>query len=225
MKKLFTSIEFKRFNSRKSRRKLAKNTNYKKWKTNERKSNQGKSKEQILEERYLKSFENIRAPSSLSFLIYPNETIDFINKLDEKRKKRKKTFVNLKYVEFLDYTAVTALVSIMFSFRSRLIEFNGNFPKNEEMKKLLIEAQFFKYLKESIPDKIEYTIEKKNQIFTRANKKVNPELGLLVMKEASETIWEQPYTCKGLQRVLLELMQNTNNHADIQKGKSIGGYL
>jgi hypothetical protein len=37
------------------------------------------------------------------------------------------------------------------------------------------------------------------------------------MAEASITIWGEKRICKGLQRTLLELMQNTNNHADIEE--------
>jgi hypothetical protein len=105
----------------------------------------------------------------------------------------------------------------MFSFKTRNIQFNGNFPKNGDLAKLLINSDFFKYLNKPISKNIEYALGKENQIFTRANKEVNSELGYIVMAEASSTIWGQKRTCKGLQRTLLELMQNTNNHADINK--------
>jgi hypothetical protein len=107
----------------------------------------------------------------------------------------------------------------MFTFKSRKIDFNGSFPKNEELKRRLINSDFFKYLNRPIGNKLEYSIGKKNQIFTRANKEVNSELGLVVMAEASMTIWNEKRVCKGLQRTLIELMHNTNNHADEnQKG-------
>lgn len=120
----------------------------------------------------------------------------------------------------LDYSAITVLVSIMFSFKIKNIPFGGNYPKNEELKRQLINSGYFKYFNKPIGEKIEYTIGKPNQIFTRANKKVNSELGMIVMQEVSNTIWGEKRILKGLQRVLLELMQNTNNHADLSgKGK------
>lgn len=160
---------------------------------------------------------NVTPPKYFSFIEKPEETIRFINRLEELYLKRKNVFVNLKKITYLDYSAVTILVSVMFSFKSRKIPFNGNFPDDPNLRKLLIDSDFFKYLNKPIGKKIEYTLGKENQIFTRANKEVNSELGYFVMIEASETIWGTKRTCKGLQRTLLELMQNTNNHADINK--------
>jgi len=114
----------------------------------------------------------------------------------------------------MDYSAISILVSVMFTFKSRNIDFNGSFPDDPKLAKLLINSDFFKHLNQPVRDKLEYSIGKKNQIFTRANKEVNSELGLLVMEEASQTIWKEKRICKGLQRTLLELMHNTNNHAD-----------
>lgn len=161
----------------------------------------------------------MNAPKNFSLLKYTEETIEFINILKVKYDKSKKVYVNLQNIEYLDYSAVTVLLSVMFKFKSKGIEFNGNFPLKPELKALLINSGFLKYLTKPIGNRVEYSIGNQNQIFTRANKKVNPELGFAVMKEASNTIWGKPRTCKGLQRVLLELMQNTNNHADLsQKG-------
>ncbi len=178
---------------------------------------QCKSKELRQEEKFISNYTKITAPKHFSFVEKPEETIKFINKLEKLYLNRSSVFVNLKDITYLDYSAVTILVSVMFSFKTRNIKFNGNFPKNGDLAKLLINSDFFKYLNKPIGEKIEYALGKENQIFTRANKEVNSELGYVVMAEASTTIWGQKRTCKGLQRTLLELMQNTNNHADINK--------
>ena len=178
---------------------------------------QGKSKELRQEEELISNYTKITAPRHFSFVEKPEETIKFINKLEKLYLNRSSVFVNLKDITYLDYSAVTILVSVMFSFKTRNIKFIGNFPKNGDLAKLLINSDFLKNLNKPIGHKLEYALGKENQIFTRANKEVNSELGYVVMAEASTTIWGEKRTCKGLQRTLLELMQNTNNHADINK--------
>ena len=178
---------------------------------------QGKNTDERKEARIISNYIKISAPKHFSFIERPEETIKFINKLERLYLNRTSVFVNLMDINYIDYSAVTILVSVMFSFKTRNIKFNGNFPRNKELAKLLINSDFFKYLGRPIGNNLEYELGKENQIFTRANKEVNSELGYVVMAEASSTIWGEKRTCKGLQRTLLELMQNTNNHADINK--------
>lgn len=178
---------------------------------------QGKTKYQITQENLKKGYTTLTSPQHFSFIEEPEKTIKFINRLENLYLRRQSVFVDLKNIRSLDHSAVAVLVSVMFSFKSRNIAFNGNFPLNKELAKILIDSGFFKYLSKPIGNKIEYTIGKENQIFARANKEVNSELGLIVMAEVSNTIWGTNRTCKGLQRTLLELMQNTNNHADLEE--------
>ncbi len=179
-----------------------------------------RTKEEIVREGSLKHYTVISAPKNFSFLKNPEETIIFINSLEKCYLNKEQVYVDIEKIDFLDYSAVTVLVSVMFSFKARNIKFNGNLPKNLELAKMLIDSEFFKFLGKTQTERMEYTIGKENQIFTRANKEVNSELGLIVMQEATMTIWNQKRTCKGLQRTLLELMQNTNNHASVnQKGE------
>lgn len=220
MKKLYTENKFKKYNQYRAEDRLNRRLRYQQWVKTKRRSQQGKSKKKIEEANKFKDFVEVKAPLKFSFMQNPEETIMFINKLEDLLWLRKKVFIDIEDIETLDYSAITVLVSIMFIFKEKNIDFGGNYPKNKRLKKLLIESEFFKYFKRPKTGKIEYTLGKPNQIFTRGNKKVCPELGKLVMYEASNTIWNEPRTCKGLQRVLLELMQNTNNHASL-KGKGV----
>lgn len=219
MKKYYTTTLFKKKNSKRAKASFRRTLIHKEKKRIKRVRNLRKSKEEIAEERATSKYVSVTAPRYFSFINEPESTIEFINKLENLYLKKKRVFVNLSKVEILDYSAVTVLVSVMFTFKFHNIGFDGNFPEKLELKKLLIDSEFFKYLSKPVGKKIEYTIGKENQIFTRANKEVNSELGLVVMAEASRTIWGVERTCKGLQRTLLELMQNTNNHAEVgEKG-------
>jgi len=220
MKKLYTENKFKKYNKRSALKKWKRKLEYKEWKRNKRRFLQGLTREEIIEINKFKDFVKVRAPENFSFIDNPNKTIEFINKIENLFYQRKKTFINISNVSNLDYSAIVVLVSIMFSFKKKNIPFAGNYPQKEELKKQLINSGYFKYFVKTNNEKIEYTLGKPNQIFTRANKRVNSELGLIVMQEASKTIWGENRILKGLQRVLLELMQNTNNHADLTgKGK------
>lgn len=217
MKKLYTKSRYKNQNKSRAKR-LLKRRLVSKWKRRNKNFNgQGKSKELKQEEELISKYTKITAPKHFSLIEKPEEAIKFINKLERLYLDNSSVFVNLKDITYLDYSAVTILVSVMFSFKTRNIKFNGNFPRNGDLAKLLVNSDFFKYLNRPIGQKLEYALGKENQIFTRANKEVNSELGYVVMAEASTTIWGEKRTCKGLQRTLLELMQNTNNHADINK--------
>ncbi len=217
MKKLYTTSRYKKRNKSRAKRLLKRRILSKQKGISKNFNGQGKSKELRQEEKLISDYTKITAPKHFSFIEKPEETIKFINKLERLYLNNSSVFINLKDITYLDYSAVTILVSVMFSFKTRNIKFNGNFPRNDDLAKLLINSDFFKYLNKPIGQKLEYALGKENQIFTRANKEVNSELGYLVMAEASTTIWGERRTCKGLQRTILELMQNTNNHADINK--------
>lgn len=219
MKKYQTTAKYRAKNNRHAEKRAKRELVSKLKRKRKRQSLQGKSSVQRKQDNVSSNYTKIAPPQIFSFIDEPESTIKFLIRLEKLYLNRKSVFVDLSGLKSLDHSAVTVLVSVMFSFKSRNIAFNGNFPANKELAKKLINSGFFKYLGKPIGNKIEYTIGKENQIFARANKEVNSELGLIVMAEASTTIWGINRTCKGLQRTLLELMQNTNNHADLcEKG-------
>jgi hypothetical protein len=133
--------------------------------------------------------------------------------------KKQKTFLNLKSVEELDNGAITILLSIMTEFKLRGIEFNGNFPKNKETRSLLLSSGFFEHLfnktvKTIFSEDSKFVYGKENQIITKPGKKVIPELARSICVSALKTIGRPDKVNKGLYRTLIELMHNTNNHAD-----------
>lgn len=217
MKKYQTTSSYKIRNTKNARRKAKKELLAKFKKKRRRKQNHGKSASQLKQDKLILNYTKISAPSNFSFIDDPESTVRFLIKLENLYLRRKSVYVDLSGLKALDHSAVTVLVSVMFSFKARKIPFNGNFPRNTDLARKLVNSGFFRYLDRPIGNNIEYTIGKENQIFARAHKEVNSELGLIVMAEASKTIWGQNRTCKGLQRTMLELMQNTNNHAEIGK--------
>jgi len=160
--------------------------------------------------------EKIRAPNNFSFIEKTNDVVSFINKLSDCFDKRKKVFIVLKNVENITYDALVVLLSIMVKFKSKKIGFNGDFPKNKKAFEILTQSGFFEYLYFSnFKSKDTYDLPSKSGIHTHAMKNVDSILGDKIITNASKTIWNEKRRCQGVQKTLLELMQNTNNHADI----------
>ena len=181
---------------------------------NRNRSFQGLSKSEFRFKSRFRSYTVIKAPFKFSFLSSTEETIDFINKIEICFSNRTKVFVDLEKVVEIDNSAITVLLSVMNLFKSKSIGFNGNYPLQEDAAVKLFNSGFFKSLY-SHDRRLSYTFGKNNQLFTQENKKVVSSLGLPLVLEVSNTVFGEKRLLKGLQRVLLELMQNTNNHAVI----------
>jgi hypothetical protein len=163
----------------------------------------------------LSSYSHIKAPINFSLTQNTEETLKFIGKIENCFKRKQKVFVDLTGVENIANGAIVVLLSILVQFKSNKIDFNGNFPKNLKVREFLRDSGFFKYLYKEINPQESYTFD--NDICTHANKKVDSQLSEEIIKKASTFIWGEERRCTGVQRVFLELMQNTNNHASIVK--------
>ena len=188
----------------------------KKKKKNKRRYLQGKSKEErqkyILENRF-KDYSKIKAPSNFSLIENTEESLKFIAKIEKCLKNRSKVFVNLTDVETIAHGAIVVLLSIMTKFKYNHIDFNGNFPKNKNANKALVDSGFFDQLyKRNISNEPNYAFCR-NKVLTHAGKVVDSSLADQIISEISNLIWGKQRRCLGVQRVFLELMQNTNNHA------------
>jgi hypothetical protein len=225
LKKLLTEEKYKKRNLRKAESSLARAIEYKKWRRARNRLDNNvpreKRKHENLFAQRRKEFTEITAPKIFSFLKNPNEVVRFIQKLKAFHSKKKKVFVILKDVEVIDYDAIVVLLSILVKFKAAGIGFNGDYPDKEDVNRLLRESGFFDQLYKDIPPKERYKISlsKSNDsmINTHAWTNVDPVLANRIISSASELVWGEKRRCQGVQRSLLELMQNTNNHADIDR--------
>mgnify|MGYP006979513959 CR=1 FL=1 len=179
---------------------------------------QGKNKEQRnlyrLQERF-KDFKKVKAPINFSLTENTDESLIFISKIESCLSAKKKVFVNLSNVEDIAHGAIVVLLSIMMKFKSLHIDFNGNFPKNKKANKKLVDSGFFQELyKNNVHFDTTYSLCR-NKILTHANKVVDTKLSDSIVSEISTLIWGNKKRCTGVQRVFIELMQNTNNHASL----------
>lgn len=178
------------------------------------------AKKKMLEMDRFQDYQKIKVPKIFSLTKEPNAAIKFMANVERALSLQRKVFIDMSDVELLSDGALVVLLSSMIKFKSRKIDFNGNFPVNEDSNIALIESGFFDQLYKSRTLKAQdsYSFDFSNKkkggtILTHANKIVDSKLSATIIREISKLIWGENRRCTGLQRTYLELMQNTNNHA------------
>jgi len=189
------------------------------WRKNQNKSMQGFS---ASVRRYLidqkKRFSNychITAPSHLSLINNPDEVLQFIHQLSIAYNEHKKVYVKLRKVTSITNDALVLLLSNVAQFKAAHIPFNGNRPRDPEIGKIINNSGFFEILyRKSKEDIVQTGYDLSHQdFFTHAQKNVDAELTANLILQNSEFLWGEKRRCQGVQRIFIELMQNTNNHA------------
>ncbi len=182
-----------------------------------------KKKERQFQDVFNKQFVGykvIKAPKIFSLLDNAEELLSFIHKVDDCFTDKKKVFIRMKDTTVISYDAIVVLLSKLIQFKASKIGFNGDFPKDKYLEGILKGSGFIEYLYKNFGNQDTYTIDKK--IYTHANKNVNSALTSTIIEEASKKIWNEKRRCPGMQRVFIELMQNTNNHAsNHRKGEKL----
>jgi len=157
----------------------------------------------------------VRAPRVFSLIRNPDAVVAFIGELRNCLDSRAQVWVVLKEVTDIDYDAIVVLLSAMVRFKSESILFNVDSPKDRKNRKLLADSGFFENLIKSFSPRDNYDLERagSNYISTHGQKIVSSELSSRILFEASHTVWGEARRCLGVQTALVELMQNTFNHA------------
>lgn len=224
MKKLYSTRKYSIRNTKHAKLSFIRQLIFKEYKRLKYKSDLGISRQEKTykrkyEEPY-RDYKKVTAPENFSFIENPAGVVEFISKLEKYYTNTEKVFVVLKHVKSISYDAIVVLLSIMVLFKAKKIRFNGDFPDNEEANVIIEESKFLKYLYQSFKEEDRYQLGQNSSIMTHAWKDVDSELGNEIIKSASKTIWGKEKRCQGVQRTLIELMLNTNNHADdIKKGE------
>lgn len=176
-------------------------------------------KAQDYEKNHFFDYVHITAPEFFSFVENEKETLKFINTIRSNYSKRRKVYINLRNVKYVTTDALLLLLSNMYRFRTKKMDFNGNFPKDPKVRKQVNDSGFFKKLYDTLPRSQSYDIVGNSTFHTHANTVGDPVLSDKIIKRLSREIWGEEKRCLGVQRIILELMQNTNNHAGELKGE------
>lgn len=220
LKRLYTSEEFKRLNQARAIRNEQRRLRGKEKRKLRNRRKIGKKKNKFRRARPAYSnqdrtkFTTIIAPGHFSLIQNTNEVLKFIAKLKYCYDARKPVHVSLQEITEISYDAIVVLLSILIKFKTNGIKFNGRLPSDVSVKKILLESEFFKYLNQPIQDEERYHLGEHSSIHTHAWKDVDSVLGDSIIRGATRTVWNETRRCQGIQRTLIELMLNTNNHAD-----------
>ena len=163
----------------------------------------------------------VKAPEIFSLIKNENEVLKFIGIIQKKYENRTPVFVNMDNVKELGNGAILLLLANMIRFLTSNISFNGSKPQDPILRKKLENSGFFKHLyKHNIKKQENYDVGKLNNIiYTHAQKEVDSSLADKIIEEASQIVWAEKRRCPGIQRTLVELMHNTNNHAGQYPGE------
>jgi hypothetical protein len=220
MKKLYTKLKYKLSNNRRSstaikkRRRRKKKVGYTPQKPQP--SNSQKTKFNKTSNYNPPSIVAIKAPDDFSLIHNTEKTIQYFNNAHKQLKKNNKILFDISSIKTLTTDAIAVQIAKIkdekFHFNTGII---GNAPKDGTLKKIFTQSGFYDYvnIRGTKPSN-----DKKLLIHEITNNKVEPDIAkeacLLGLRHTfqNEEIFEPLYD------ILIEVMQNTNNHAGETRG-------
>lgn len=159
----------------------------------------------------------IQAPLNFSLINNTEATIEYFNRAHYQLKKKNQILFDISEVTTITTDAIAVQIAKIkdekFHFRSGIF---GNGPKDENLKKLFLQSGFYEYVNTRGPKPKN---DKKLLIHEITNNRVEPDVAkeayLLGIRHTfgNEEVFEPLYD------ILIEVMQNTNNHAGTTRGK------
>lgn len=228
MKRLQTTSEYKRFNNRRSLKSLKKLSVRKRHSESERIQNR---KSQITptirpqkikgnidaHDRYLSSNKPIEVPEDFRLLGNTQQCLKFFKKLRSRgsikhSSNQKWVAITLSKVEKIDYAAISVFRSIVEDMHKRHIGVKGDFPKNQECKKMILRSGFL----HNMYDKFHrpFPVQSKSNIhfFEKGSGKMTIADGKVLsrtMNDIATELMGKPTKCSMLKSLLMEICGNT----------------
>ncbi|MFA5080403.1 MAG: ATP-binding protein [Candidatus Paceibacterota bacterium] len=156
--------------------------------------------------------QTVNAPSNLSFLEDPNSVVLFLTKIESILSNSKSLYVEMKFVEKIDYATITALFAILYTSRKKGIKIDGSMPGNPLARSILMKSGFIYTLFSDNPivgHKYEFTAN--NQLFTLNDRDMN--VVEEIVDSVSTVLAGEKCKIPGLYTTVGELMDNTITHA------------
>jgi len=166
-------------------------------------------------------FELISAPENFSLAENEEKTLIFLRKIKTCYEKGSQVVIRLDRVRSITNDAILLLLSTMVQFQTANIKFDGTRPDKKSIKKKIEKSGFFNFLSGKTMEKSDkYSFNNmESHLYTHGQKRVDPQLANEIVRYSSAFVWGNPRRCQGVQKTLLELMHNTFDHADRQKGE------
>lgn len=210
MKKLYSTSEYKTRNTKRAKDRLKQQLLSKEKAKAKRRAMDGVAKAVQRERRVISQFESLPAPSNFSFVENTVAVLSYLEKIQDHINRRKPVLINLKEITNLTNDAIVLLLALVKNPSiTKGVPIKGNYPRDEELRKIFQESGVFKA--NGNED------EPKNYILTRQNKKAEGGMANELIKRATSIIFGQEARCPGVYRALMESMANTCYHAKPQQ--------
>lgn len=227
MKKIFTTLKFRRRNAKRSLdavRNRKKKKRRKKGYAGKTNPSSGNITSVNRRSRKPKYFNNprplivpLKAPSDFSLIYNTEEIIQYFNNAQKVLKEGNRVLFDISEIKKLTTDAIAVQIAKIKD--ERFIQhssISGNEPTDEDLKELFVQSGFYEYVRTRGPKPVN---DKKLLIHKITNNRVEPDIAkdacLLGLRHTfkNEEIFEPLYN------ILIEIMQNTNNHAGSTRGK------
>lgn len=223
MKKLFTTPDYKRYNKRRSLKGVRKNIKNKNkgYTSQQDKSESPSPIENRHVPRYIPKPQNeivpIIAPDDFSLINNTDGIINYFNTAYHELKNHKRVLFDISNIKTLTTDAIAvqlAKISDEKYHHNTLIL--GNEPDDEVLKKIFIQSGFYEHVrfKGEIPSN-----DNKLLIHQITNNKVEPDIAKKACIVGLKHTFHNEEIFEPLYDILIEIMQNTNNHAGTTRGK------
>lgn len=219
MKKIYSSYDFKVRNLKRSKNAIENKKKRKK----RRYSNQFYSKNAFSNNSpYFNSTQKPKiivkqAPSNFSFLENCDLMLEYLRDVHIELKKGKRILFDISKIKKLTTDAIAVLVAKLQDRGFTMAqEVYGNEPDQEDLRKLFTQSGFFEHVKTEV---FVPRNNKKILIHKETNNRVEPDIAKEACMLGLEHIYGNNEIFEPLYEVLIEVMQNTNNHAGEVRGK------
>jgi hypothetical protein len=162
----------------------------------------------------------IRLDAPVDFSVFSNHeaVFSFVDEANRIRENKFYISINLENVRNLSNEAIVILLSIMFNFVADNLGVEAKAPLDFTVNDRLDKSGFFEFMRGA--NASERNKKAFNKIHTKNSKEVDSEFTDRILQQATTTVWGDKRGNEDIQRVFVELMMNTNKHADPNKEAS-----
>lgn len=182
-----------------------------KWKIRKRNALLKRNEEFVATQKYIKKpFLSHKAPLNMSFIDNTDEVLEYFNQAKSFFQNKEKVEFDIKDITNLTPDTITLMIAKLKDENyTKKGQFKGEAPNDPKLKKLFTESGFYNFVATSKQNK-EKT---KNLLHKEADYKVRPNIAKQACIFGMNHSLGRTEPFEPLYEILVECMQNTNNHA------------
>lgn len=167
----------------------------------------------------------IHVPADFRLIDNTTECLEFFREIRSRKsinffKNQKVIFMSLKYVELIDYAAISALISISMDLKARKIVLSGDYPDNPICKKFIIDSGFLNHMVDTNNKKFPVLTKSDFIFFEKGSGKLSKndrkKISLLVKDVVGYLMGDEVTNLKPVKSIILEICANSIEHANTE---------